>query len=145
MFGLDNLESGKSGGFFDTVGLKDIAPYVKSGLNALPENKQEISNEVFEIVSQIRTNVFGRGNKLPPLGGFQTPSDVPTPLSSGHMGQRLEELTKLFQSLDASDKNENKGKFKRISILFNLIKGMFDNFSHFGKRASNSTFSNLKM
>lgn len=145
MFGLNNLDSGKSGGFFDTVGLRDIAPHVKNGLNALPNDKLEFSNEVFEIVSQIRTNVFGRGNKIPPLGGFQTPSDAQTPLSSELMGKRLESLTKVYQQLDASEKNENKGKFGKVSVLFNLIKGMFDNFSHFGRRASNSTFSNLKM
>ena len=139
MLGIGKVFGEIAGGFLDRLGLGQIAPFVKMGLNALTGNWMGVAKDVFDLVSGFRSNFLERASRQPPLGNFQSPSNTASPLSSG----RLEEMLDLFGSLFGG-RNQQRG-LSRIFNALNIIKGTFDDFTRFDRRVTSSIFNNLKI
>ncbi len=140
MLGIGNIFGSLTGGFLDSLGLGKITQFVKMGLNALlTGNLIGVARDVFDLVSNFRSNFLDRAAKQPPLGNFQTPSTAASPLSSKRMGEFLN----LFERLSGGF--NSKDGLRKIYNALNIIKDMFDNYRRFDNRATRSVFRNLKI
>lgn len=139
MLGIGKIFGDMAGGFLDSLGLGKITPFVKMGLNALTGNWMGVAKDVFDLVSNFRSDFLNNASKQPPLGNFQQPSTSESPLSSSRMGEMLNMFEKLF-----GGNNPMRGLTKVFNAL-NTIKDMFDNYRRFDMQASRSIFANLKM
>ncbi len=136
----------ESGNIFDKIGLGNIAPMVKSGLDDLDNSAKElVIGEIIDSLKDTNGNFLTASDKIPPLGGFQNPSGAELLLSSKRMAELKSNLSSLFKELSSEESKLEVSRFQKISILFNMIKGLFDNFSHFDNRASASNYSRLKL
>ncbi len=136
----------ESGNILDKIGLGNIAPMVKSGLDGLSNaEKDAVIGNIIDSLKDTNGNFFSTSDKIPPLGGFQDPSGAETLLSSKRMAELKSNLSNLFKELSSGESKPEISRFQKISILFNMIKGLFDNFSHFDNRASASNYSRLKL
>lgn len=151
MFGIGKLLGNVAGGLLDKIGLGSIAPFVKLGLNALTGNWLGVAQDVFGLVSNFKGNFLDKASSLPPLGGFDQPSNLfrgdQNPLGGSRIGDLFKGLSNLFRAFSGGG-NQGGDMFGRLGKIFDAFKLLGEAFSNnqlYSNRLSISQFTNIRM
>jgi len=151
MFGIGKLLGNVAGGLLDKIGLGSIAPFVKMGLNALTGNWLGVAQDVFGLVSNFKGNFQNNASQLPPLGGFENPSNnfaaQNSPLSQNRLSDMFKGLSNLFRgfrALSDAKPGNDFGGFSRIFNAFKTLSEAFGNNQLYTNRLSISQYTNIQ-
>jgi hypothetical protein len=151
MFGIGKLLGSVAGGLLEKIGLGSIAPFVKMGLNALTGNWLGVAQDVFSLVSNFKGNFQNNASQLPPLGGFENPSNnfaaENNPLSGNRLTDLLKGLSQLFRgfkSLSDGNRGNDLGGLSRIFNAFRTLSEAFNNNQLYTNRLSISQYTNIQ-
>jgi hypothetical protein len=153
MFGIGKLLGNVAGGLLDKIGLGKIAPFVKMGLNALTGNWLGVAQDVFSMVSNFKGNFQNNASQLPPLGGFEQPSNNfaaennNNPLSGNRMSdifRGLGDLLKGFRNLTDGRRGNDLGGLSKIFNAFKTLSEAFGNNQLYTNRLSISQYTNIQ-
>lgn len=151
MFGIGKLLGNVAGGLLDKIGLGSIAPFVKMGLNALTGNWLGVAQDVFSLVSNFKGNFQNNASQLPPLGGFENPSNnfaqQNSPLNQNRLADLFKGLSNLFRgfrALSDSRPGNDFGGFSRIFNAFKTLSEAFGNNQLYTNRLSISQYTNIQ-
>lgn len=152
MFGIGKLLGNVAGGLLDKIGLGKIAPFVKLGLNALTGNWLGVAQDVFSLVSNFKGNFQNNASKLPPLGGFENPTNnfaaERSPLNQNRLGDMFRGLSDLFRgfrSLSDRRAGNDFGGLGRIFNAFRTLSEAFGNNQLYTNRLSISQYTNIQV
>ena len=152
MFGIGKLLGNVAGGLLDKIGLGSIAPFVKMGLNALTGNWLGVAEDVFSLVSNFKGNFQNNASKLPPLGGFENPTnnfaaENRNPLNQNRLSDLfsgLSDLLRGFRSLSDGNRRNDLGGLSRIFSAFRTLSEAFNNNQLYTNRLSISQYTNIQ-
>jgi len=151
MFGIGKLLGSVAGGLLDKIGLGSIAPFVKMGLNALTGNWLGVAQDVFSLVSNFKGNFQNNASKLPPLGGFENPTNnfaaENSPLNGNRLSDLFKGLSQLFRgfrSLSDGNRGNDLGGLSRIFNAFKTLSEAFNNNQLYTNRLSISQYTNIQ-
>ncbi len=151
MFGIGKLLGSVAGGLLDKIGLGSIAPFVKMGLNALTGNWLGVAQDVFSLVSNFKGNFQNNASKLPPLGGFENPTNNFAAENSPLNGNRivdlfkgLSQLFRGFKNLADGNRGNDLGGLSRIFNAFRTLGEAFNNNQLYTNRLSISQYTNIQ-
>ena len=152
MFGIGKLLGNVAGGLLDKIGLGGIAPFVKMGLNALTGNWLGVAQDVFGLVSNFKGNFQNNASQLPPLGGFENPTNnfaaQQSPLNQNRLADLFKGLSNLFRGFRALTDNRPGNDFGGFSRIFNAFKTLSEAFGNnqlYTNRLSISQFTNIQV
>jgi len=151
MFGIGKLLGNVAGGLLDKIGLGSIAPFVKMGLNAMTGNWLGVAQDVFGLVSNFKGNFQNSASKLPPLGGFENPTNSFAGQNNPLQGNRLADLFKglsdLFKGFKSLSDGNPRNDFGGLGKIFNALKALTEGVNNnqlFNNRVSISQFTNIQ-
>jgi hypothetical protein len=151
MFGIGKLLGSVAGGLLDKIGLGSIAPFVKMGLNALTGNWLGVAQDVFSLVSNFKGNFQNNASQLPPLGGFENPTNnfaaENSPLNGNRLSDLFKGLSQLFRgfrSLSDGNRGNDLGGLSRIFNAFKTLSEAFNNNQLYTNRLSISQYTNIQ-
>jgi hypothetical protein len=151
MFGIGKLLGSVAGGLLDKIGLGSIAPFVKMGLNALTGNWLGVAQDVFSLVSNFKGNFQNNASQLPPLGGFENPTNnfaaENSPLNGNRLADLFRGLSQLFRgfkSLSDGNRGNDLGGLSRIFNAFRTLSEAFNNNQLYTNRLSISQYTNIQ-
>ena len=151
MFGIGKLLGNVAGGLLDKIGLGSIAPFVKMGLNALTGNWLGVAQDVFSLVSNFKGNFQNNASKLPPLGGFENPTNnfaaENSPLNGNRIADLFKGLSQLlrgFKNLADGNRGNDLGGLSRIFNAFRTLGEAFNNNQLYTNRLSISQYTNIQ-
>jgi hypothetical protein len=153
MFGIGKLLGNVAGGLLDKIGLGKIAPFVKMGLNALTGNWLGVAQDVFGLVSQFKGNFQNNASQLPPLGGFENPTNNFAAENNNNPlgGNRLSDifrgfgdLLRGFRNLTDGRRGNDIGGLGKIFNAFKTLSEAFGNNQLYTNRVSISQYTNIQ-
>lgn len=152
MFGIGKLLGNVAGGLLDKIGLGSIAPFVKMGLNAMTGNWLGVAQDVFGLVSNFKGNFQQNASKLPPLGGFENPTnnfaaENRSPLNGNRLSdlfKGLGDLFRGFRNLSDGNRGNDLGGLSRIFNAFRTLSEAFGNNQLYTNRLSISQYTNIQ-
>ena len=153
MFGIGKLLGNVAGGLLDKIGLGSIAPFVKMGLNAMTGNWLGVAQDVFGLVSNFKGNFQNNASKLPPLGGFENPTNNfaaennSNPLTGNRLSdifKGLGDLLRGFRNLTDGRRGNDISGLSRIFNAFKTLNEAFGNNQLYTNRVSISQYTNIQ-
>lgn len=151
MFGIGKLLGNVAGGLLDKIGLGKIAPFVKMGLNAMTGNWLGVAQDVFSLVSNFKGNFQNNASKLPPLGGFENPTNSNSlwqgnnqSLNSNRLTDLFKGLSQLFRGFSALSGGREGNGLSRIFNAFKTLSEAFQNNQLYTNRVSISQYTNIQ-
>ncbi len=152
MFGIGKLLGNVAGGLLDKIGLGSIAPFVKMGLNAMTGNWLGVAQDVFSLVSNFKGNFQNNASQLPPLGGFENPTNnfaaQNSPLNQNRLSDLFKGLSNLFRGFRALSDGRPGNDFGGFSRIFNAFKTLSEAFGNnqlYTNRLSISQYTNIQV
>jgi hypothetical protein len=152
MFGIGKLLGNVAGGLLDKIGLGSIAPFVKMGLNALTGNWLGVAQDVFGLVSSFKGDFQQNASKLPPLGGFENPTnnfaaENRNPLGGNRLSdlfRGFSDLLRGFRNLSDGNRRNDLGGLSKIFNAFRTLSEAFGNNQLYTNRVSISQYTNIQ-
>ena len=132
-------------GALENVGLGRMSPFVKLGLESMQGNRQELHEEIQNLVADFESDFHAKAAKMPPLGNFQSVAGDSTPLSSTRLTELLKEFNGLIGKSGGPNGEKGFDSLRRVFGTVNLLYQTFNDFNQYSDRAAGSTYSNLRM